>query len=79
MTNPRTITLIPSRGRDYTSAAQVLGHFKEGRDFIVADMSSRWDGKPCSLSDLKSAGVAVARVRYNNLRKVTLINILEIA
>lgn len=79
MATPNTITLIPNRGRDYPSAARVLEHLKEGRDFIVADMSSQWDGKPCNVEDLKRAGVHHAKVRYSSLRKVTTINILEIA
>ena len=79
MSAAHTITLIPNRGRDYPSAMRVLEHLKEGRDFIVADMSSQWDGKPCNIEDLKRAGVMHARVRYSQQRKVTTINILEIA
>lgn len=79
MSAAHTITLIPNRGRDYVSAARVLEHLTEGRDFIVADVSSQWDGKPCNIQALKQAGVMLAKVRYCNLRKVTLINISEIA
>ena len=79
MPAPNTISLIPKRGRDYISAARVLEHLKEGRDFIVADMSSEWDGKPCNINDLKRAGVIRAKVRYDSLRKTATINILEIA
>ncbi len=79
MPTPNTITLIPNRGRDYPSADRVLEHLKEGRDFIVQDVSSPWNGKPCNLPDLKRQGVMHARVRYDRLRKVTLINISEIA
>jgi hypothetical protein len=79
MPTAHTITLIPNRGRDYPSAARVLEHLKGGRDFIVADMSSPWDGKPCNLPDLKRAGIMVARIRYAMQPKVTLINISEIA
>lgn len=79
MPTPNTITLIPNRGRDYTSADAVLAHLKEGRDFIVQDVSSQWNGKPCNLPDLKRAGVMLARVRYDRLRKVAAINISEIA
>jgi hypothetical protein len=74
-----TITLAPLPGRDYPSELRVFEHLKEGRDFIVADMSSPWDGKPCNIEALKLAGVMHARVRYDRLRKVTTINILEIA
>lgn len=78
MPTPNTITLIPNRGRDYPSAERVLEHLKEGRDFIVQDVSSRWNGKPCNLPALKSAGIASARVRYDRLRKVTTINVLDL-
>jgi hypothetical protein len=78
MPTPNTITLTPNRGRDYPSAARVLEHLKAGHDFIVADMSSQWDGKPCNVEDLKRAGVMHAKVRYDSLRKVTVVNILEI-
>lgn len=79
MPTPNTITLIPNRGRDYASAAAVLDHIKEGRDFIVQDVASLWNGKPCNVEDMKRAGVVHARVRFDRLRKVALINILEIA
>ena len=74
-----TVILIPNHGWDYLSAERVLEHLKEGRDFIVSDCSSPWDGKPCNLPDLKRAGVMHARIRYDRLRKFTLINISEIA
>lgn len=79
MPTPNTITLIPNRGRDYPSAARVLEHLKEGRDFIVADIGSQWNNKPCNIEDLKRAGIMRANVRYDRLRKVTTINISEIA
>ena len=79
MAHLNTVTLVPNRGRDYPSKARVIEHLKEGRDFIVADMSSRWDGKPCNINDLKAEGIGQARVRYDRLRKVALINITEIA
>ena len=79
MPAPNTITLIPARGRDYPSATLVREHLKEGRDFIVQGVSNRWDGKPCNLLDLKAAGVMLAKVRFDGLRKVTTINISEIA
>lgn len=79
MPTPNTITLIPNRGRDYLSAARVLEHLKEGRDFIVADVGSPWNGKPCNIEDLKRAGIMRANVRYERLRKLTVINISEIA
>lgn len=74
-----TITLTPARCRDYTSRQEVKDDLILGRDFIVADMSSRWDGKPCNLPDLRRAGVATINVRYQRLRKVAVFNLKELA
>jgi hypothetical protein len=79
MPTAHTVTLAPMPGRDYSSAARVLEHLKEGRDFLIQDIAHPWCGKPCNIQDLKRAGVMQARVRYSQMRKVTLINISEIA
>lgn len=79
MSAAHAVILIPNRGRDYLSAGRVLEHLKEGRDFLIQDIGHPWCGKPCNLPDLKRAGVMHARIRYDRLRKFTLINISEIA
>lgn len=79
MPTPNTITLIPNRGRDYPSAARVLEHLKEGRDFLIQDIGHPWCGKPCNIEDLKRAGIMRANVRYERLRRLTIVNISEIA
>lgn len=70
-----TLTLTPYLGRDYKSKAEVLDALENGHDFTVADMSSRWNGKPVNTLNLEQAGVTHARVRYNRLRKVCIIDI----
>lgn len=70
-----TITLIPLAGRDYQSAADVEQALKDNRDFTVADMSSRWDGKPCNINDLRRAGIVTAKVRYSRGRRVCFVEV----
>lgn len=65
-----TINLIPAYGRDYTNAAGVRADFLADKDFIVCDISSRWDGKPVNRPQLKQAGVTSVTIRYNDNRKV---------
>lgn len=48
---------------------------RAGKDFIIADRSSRWDGKPCSVHDLRAAGHADVKVRYDKLRKVAMVSL----
>lgn len=65
-------TLTPAYGRDYTTAAAVRADWLAGKDFIVADLSSRWDGKPANKDDLL-VGRPVT-LRYDRLRKTTQIS-----
>ena len=59
-------TVIPAYGRDYKSAAAAKQDWKDGKDFIIADLSNPYDGKPCSHRD----GLKVV-IRYNKLQKIT--------
>lgn len=70
-----SIMLVPAYGRDYKSKAAVLADFDAGKDFKVADMSSRWDGKPCNIRDLVREGIDIVTIRYQRLTKVMVINI----
>lgn len=69
----RTITVSPAYGRDYSSRDLALQAWSDGKDFILHDMSSPWDGKPCSIRDFPAG--TVVRVRYNKLRRVTSVTI----
>ncbi len=60
------ITVIPAYGRDYKNAKSAKQDWKDGKDFIIADLSNPYDGKPCSIRD----GLKVT-IRYNKLQKVT--------
>ena len=66
-------TLTPAYGRDYTSKKAAIKDFREGKDFILNDIMSRWDGKPCSIRDLKK-GDSV-KIRYGKLRKVMVVTV----
>lgn len=60
------ITVTPAYGRDYRSAKAAKADWKAGKDFIINDIASPYDGKPCSIRD----GLNVV-IRFNNLTKVT--------
>jgi len=64
------ITLVPAYGRDYTSASYVYQAWKAGKDFRIADVSSQYNGKMCSIRDFPDT---TARIRYNKKQDVTLI------
>ena len=63
------MTLTPAYGRDYTSAAKAIEDYLAGRDFILNDITSPWDGKPCSCRDFPNQEV---KLRYNRQRNVVL-------
>lgn len=66
-------TLTPAYGRDYTSAAKVKADWEAGKDFIIADMFDKYDGKPVNKQDADRAGMQVM-IRYSGLRKIVAIS-----
>ena len=72
------LNAIPAYGRVYTSKAAVWDDWIANQDFIVADMSSRWDGKPVNKQDAEAAALACVVVRYGKrLEKVCSINLIK--
>ena len=65
--------LTPAYGRDYKSAKEVEDDFRQGKDFIFHDPSSRWDGKYCSIRDFKTGDIV--ELRYKKLTKGTMVKI----
>jgi hypothetical protein len=61
-------TVVPGYGRDYKSAEAAIAAWEAGKDFIIADFTSPWDGKPISIRDFP-AGSSVT-IRYGKARKV---------
>jgi len=70
------MTLTPAYGRDYKSAKAVLQDWNNGKDFIVADMFSPYDGKPINKQDAEreDTGFSVM-IRYKNLTQITAIKL----
>ena len=71
----KSATLTPAYGRDYKSRKAVETDFNGNKDFILVDMFSPWNGKPCNKSDLASAGYGSVSIRYGKLRKVTIVKL----
>tara|TARA_Y100000310_G_scaffold311800_1_gene358441 strand:- start:171 stop:395 length:225 start_codon:yes stop_codon:yes gene_type:complete len=73
-----TTTLVPAYGRDYGSKRAVEKALKGQFDFIIKDVSSKWDGKYACLYDLKREGHKDVKVRYSNLRKICIFELEEL-
>lgn len=67
------IALTPAYGRDYHNATTAKGDFLAGRDFILNDITSQWDGKPCNIDAFES-GVTV-NLYYAHNRKSCLVKV----
>ena len=70
------VTMIPAYGRDYHSAKAVRKDFEANKDFIIEDISSPYDGRPVNRQDLRATG-ASARIRYNKLRKIVMLDLTK--
>jgi hypothetical protein len=68
--------LIPAYGRDYRTMTDAVADFRAGKDFLIADVSSAWDGKPANIDDLRAAGHVRVQIRYAGLRKVALVDVV---
>ncbi len=70
------MTLVPAYGRDYKSKKEIEADLNAGKDFILNDMSSPYDGKPINKQNLIEAGQTMVNVRYGKLRKVTIVKVV---
>jgi hypothetical protein len=60
-------TVTPAHGRDYTSAKAAAQAWRDGKDFLLADPRSPWNGRPISSRDCADQAV---RIRYARLTRV---------
>lgn len=69
------LTLVPAYGRDYKSKRDLMADWDAGKDFIVQDMMSPYDGKPINKADALAAGVRNVNIRYKRMRSVAVIKV----
>ncbi len=62
-------TVTPAYGRDYTSAKAAKADWQAGKDFIIADIMSPWDGLPMSIRDVSDNEKIM--IRYKKLTQIT--------
>lgn len=67
--------VTPAYGRDYKSRKAVEEDLLADKDFIIADVSNRYDGKPINFSQMVEDNIKVVSIRYNKLKKVAVYNI----
>ena len=63
-------TVTPAYGRDYKSKKAALADWNANKDFIINDISNRWDGKPVNKQGAE-VGKLTIMIRYDQLRKIT--------
>ena len=64
-----TITLIPAYNRDYKSVKAVKQDWEAGKDFQIADISSKWNGSYTSIRDNHKE----VKIRYKRNTKAVII------
>lgn len=63
------LNVTPAYGRDYKTAKAVKADWEAGKDFVITDVFSKWDGSYVNKDDAEAGTVIM--VRYNNLRSIT--------
>jgi hypothetical protein len=69
------MNLIPAYGRDYRSKKAVQADLDADKDFLIADISSPYDGKPINAAQLRAEGVRRVQIRYDRQRKVAIFSV----
>jgi len=64
------LTLIPANGRDYSSRTAVSEDFDANKDFLIADITSPFSGKPVNKPQLVQMNHSEVRFRFKKLTKV---------
>lgn len=64
------LTVTPAYGRDYKTAKAAKADWAANKDFIIADIMNRWDGKPINRPQAQGYRVTI---RFCGLRKTTCI------
>jgi hypothetical protein len=65
------MTLVPAYGRDYKNKKDVLADFNAGKDFVIADFLSPYDGKPANKQDLVDE--KRIHIRYKKLTQICVV------
>lgn len=69
------MTLVPAYGRDYKSKKAVEADWLAGKDFIVSDMFSQWDGKPYNLESAQYECLKYVNIRYKRLAQIARVKV----
>jgi len=67
------LTLLPAYGRDYKSKRAIIEHLNNDRDFLESTSL-----KPINKQQFKELNISSFNVRYDQLRKITNINIKDL-
>jgi hypothetical protein len=66
------LTVIPAYGRDYNSIDEIQKDYDAGKDFLISDISSRYDGSYINKEQAVEMGIKLI-VRYSKKRKSAVI------
>ncbi len=67
-----TLTVTPAYGRDYKSGKAAKQAWREGKDFIIANIMHKYDGKPMNKQDADQSQTTVM-IRYKGLTQLTIV------
>ena len=71
-------TLTPAYGRNPKSGPDAIADLTGGKDWILNDPQSRWDGRYVNLPQLIDVGYKTVKLRFRRLRSETTVNIAHL-
>jgi len=71
------LTIVPAYGKDYRSKKEVQEAWDGGKDFMVQDMMSPWDGKYINKEDAERGGITSVQIRFKQMRNVHVVKVAQ--
>jgi len=76
MAECKTIQLVPAYDRDYMNAQRAEADFHDDKDFKIADINCKDNGRYCNKSDiLKFGDYSQVIIRYNKNTRTTTVKL----
>ena len=75
----KRIILVPAYGRDYRTAKEVLAAWRAGKDFLISDVSCRFNGRYISLVDVERFAMTdwTFRIRFLRLTCIVFVGMVD--
>lgn len=67
--------VIPAYGRDYKTREDVIKDWEGNKDFVIQDVSCKYNGKYINKNDAINGNVKEVKIRFNKLEDFVFVKV----